>query len=163
MRVEFRAATGADHARVVAVVDDWWGGRPMAPLLQRLFFEHFGSTSFVAESDAALAGFLIGFVSPSKARTAYVHFVGVDPDRRGKGLGSELYRRFFDVARQAGCRRVECITSPVNTGSVAFHTRLGFQTVPGEAVRGGVDVHPDYDGPGDDRVLFRYESARLRG
>ena len=129
----------------------------MAPLLQRLFFDHFGSTSFVAESDGELAGFLIGFVSPTKPGTAYVHFVGVDPARRGSGLGSELYRRFFAVARETGCRRVECITSPVNTGSVAFHTRIGFRTVPGAQVRDGVDVHPDYDGPGDDRVLFRYE------
>ena len=89
MRVEFRAATGADHARVVAVVDDWWGGRSMAPLLQRLFFEHFGSTSFVAESDGALAGFLIGFVSPSKAGTA--HLWVVLRDARG-GVGWESYR-----------------------------------------------------------------------
>jgi ribosomal protein S18 acetylase RimI-like enzyme len=155
--VEFRPATGADHARVVKVVDEWWGGRSMAALLQRLFFDHFGSTSLVAESDGSLAGFLIGFVSPTKEGTAYVHFIGVDPGRRGSGLGSELYRRFFAVARAAGCRRVECITSPVNTGSIAFHTRLGFRTVPGGEVRDGVDVHPDYDGPGDDRVLFRYD------
>ena len=139
------------------MVDGWWGGRSMAPLLQRLFFDHFGSTSFVAESDGALAGFLIGFVSPSKARAAYVHFIGVDPALRGSGLGSELYQQFFAVARDAGCDRVECITSPVNTGSIAFHTRIGFRTVPGAAVRDGVDIHPDYDGPGDDRVLFRYE------
>jgi ribosomal protein S18 acetylase RimI-like enzyme len=155
--VEFRAATGADHARVVAVVDEWWGGRPMASMVQRLFFEHFGETSFIAEADGELAGFLIGFISPSKAQTAYVHFIGVDPGRRGTGLGSELYRRFFVHARDAGCGWVECITGPVNTGSIAFHTRLGFRIVPGGVVQDGVDVHPDYDGPGADRVLFSYE------
>jgi ribosomal protein S18 acetylase RimI-like enzyme len=163
LRVEFRPATGADHARVVAVVDDWWGGRSMAPLLQRLFFDHFGPTSFIAESEAELAGFLIGFVSPGKAGTAYVHFVGVEPGRRGSGLGTELYRRFFGVARGAGCRWVECITGPVNTGSIAFHTRLGFEVVPGGLVRDGVDVHPDYDGPGHDRVLFRYDLEKPQG
>ena len=129
----------------------------MAPLLQRLFFDHFGPTSLVAESEGELAGFLIGFVSPAKAQTAYVHFIGVDPGRRGSGLGTELYRRFFESARAAGCRRVECITSPVNTGSIGFHTRLGFRPVPGGVVRDGVEVHLDYDGPGDDRVLFRYQ------
>jgi hypothetical protein len=32
----------SDHARVIAVIaviDEWWGGRPMAQMLPRLFFE----------------------------------------------------------------------------------------------------------------------------
>jgi hypothetical protein len=26
---------------VIAVIDEWWGGRPMAGMLPRLFFDHF--------------------------------------------------------------------------------------------------------------------------
>ncbi len=40
---------------------------------------------------------------------------------------------------------MRCVTSPANEGSVAFHEALGF-----EAER----VAHDYDGPGEDRVLF---------
>ena len=32
----------SDHAPVIAVIDEWWGGRPMAQMLPRLFFDHFG-------------------------------------------------------------------------------------------------------------------------
>jgi ribosomal protein S18 acetylase RimI-like enzyme len=141
--VTIRGAEPNDHARVVAVVDDWWGGRPMAAMLPRLFFEHFGDTSFVAENDGELAGFLCGFLSQSEAHAAYVHFVGVAPTMRGSGLARTLYECFFEVARAHGRDVVQAVTSPVNTTSVAFHRAMGFE------VREPV---PGYDGPGEDRV-----------
>ena len=140
----FRAAEPVDYDRIVAVMDDWWG-RVVHTGLPRLFLDHFHSTRLIAERDSDLAGFLIGFLSPAAPDTAYIHFAGVSPRFRGTGLGRDLYARFFGVA-QAGQRRVvRAITSPVNHGSIAFHTALGF-TVTGP-VR-------DYDGPSIDRILF---------
>src|SRR4051794_35032836 len=55
-----RHAGPSDHARVIAVVDSWWGGRPMAAMLPRLFFTHFEATSFVADDGGELAAFLCG-------------------------------------------------------------------------------------------------------
>lgn len=141
-----RHAEPSDHARVLAVVDAWWGGRPMAAMLPRLFFVHFRPTSFVLEQDGRLAGFLCGFVSQTDPAQAYVHFVGVDPGLRGRGAGRLLYERFFVAAREHGCTVVHAVTSPVNRGSVAFHTALGFTVREG----GG----QGYDGPGEDRVRF---------
>jgi GNAT superfamily N-acetyltransferase len=126
--VLFRAATEADHPRVLAVVDGWWSGRHLSHLVQPLFFEHFGDTSLIAEDDEGLAGFLVGFLSPARPDEAYVHLVGVRPDLRGGGLGRELYERFFALARGAGRTVVASQTSPVNTGSIAFHEALGFET-----------------------------------
>jgi predicted GNAT superfamily acetyltransferase len=103
---------------VIAVLDEWWGGR---------------------------AGFLVGFLSPSEPEEAYVHFVGVSPSERGSGLGRELYERFFAAARDRGRTRISCVTSPLNGGSLAFHTALGFEPGPPRA---------DYDGPGEDRVVL---------
>ena len=37
----------------------WWGGRPMAAMLPRLFFVHFRPTSFVLEQDGRLVAFLV--------------------------------------------------------------------------------------------------------
>ena len=48
-----RNAEPADYARVIGEVDAWWGGRPMAPMLPKLFFVHFRDTSFAAEEDGA--------------------------------------------------------------------------------------------------------------
>ena len=89
-----RQAVGEDHARIDAVIDEWWGGRAMRRMLPRLFFQHFRDTSFVVEDDEAIVAFLVGFVSSAPGE-AYIHFVGVRPDRRGAGLGRDLYERFF--------------------------------------------------------------------
>src|SRR5919202_4430977 len=107
-----RNAEPSDHARVAAVIDDWWGGRAMRDMLPRLFFVHFRETSFVAEDDGELVGFLNGFLSQTHADEAYVHFVGVHPAHRGGGLARELYERFFAVARAHGRSVVRCVTSP---------------------------------------------------
>jgi predicted GNAT superfamily acetyltransferase len=144
----------SDFAPVIAVIDEWWGGRTMAPMLPRLFFDHFTDTSFAADRDGALAGFLVGFVSQSQPGTAYIHFVGVDPGERGHGVGRRLYGTFFDAVRARGCTRVRAVTSPVNTGSVAFHRRMGFRLEPGDVQVHGNPVTAGYDGPGQDRVRF---------
>jgi predicted GNAT superfamily acetyltransferase len=140
-----RPAAPDDHARVVAVLDEWWGGRRMRDMLPRLFFVHFRETTFVAERDGELAGFLAGFLSQTSADEAYVHFVGVHPGERGAGLGRALYERFFAVARARARTRVTCVTSPANERSLAFHRALGFEASP---------PLPDYDGPGEDRVVL---------
>ena len=144
--MEIRHAEPADYGRVIGRVNAWWGGRDMAPMLPRLFFVHFEGTSYVVDDgDGQLAAFLIGFLSQTDPDEAYIHFVGVSPEHRGGGLGRQLYERFFEDARAAGCTRVTCVTSPVNEGSVAFHQALGFTSE---------SVAHDYDGPGEDRVLF---------
>jgi ribosomal protein S18 acetylase RimI-like enzyme len=141
-----RHAHPSDYGRVIQHVNAWWGGREMAPMLPKLFFLHFEGTSFVAEDEEGrLVAFLIGFVSQSDPQEAYVHFVGVAPEQRGSGVGRELYERFFAVVKGLGCSIVRCVTSPANADSIAFHEALGFE----------VDrVASDYDGPGEDRVLF---------
>ncbi len=139
-----RPARPDDYDAIVSVVDEWWG-RPIAAVLPRLFLDHFNATSLVAEHDGELAGFLVGFHSPSVPGDAYIHFVGVSPTARGSGLARRLYEAFFAAAAGDGCTRVRAITSPVNEGSIAFHRAMGF------AVDGPV---ADYDGPGVDRVVF---------
>jgi ribosomal protein S18 acetylase RimI-like enzyme len=144
----------SDHAAVITVIDDWWGGRRMADMLPRLFFEHFTDTSFAAERDGELAGFLVGFLSQSRPAEAYIHFVGVHPGARGAGLGRRLYEEFFAAVSARGRTVVRAVTAPVNTGSIAFHRQMGFAVEPGPAGPGGAPVAAGYDGPGQDRVRF---------
>jgi ribosomal protein S18 acetylase RimI-like enzyme len=154
MTARIRHLSPADYQVVISVIDHWWGGRPMAGMLPRLFFEHFTDTSFAAERDGRLAGFLAGFISQSHSGEAYIHFVGVDPAQRGRGLGRLLYEAFFRAAQARGCTLVRAVTSPANHGSVAFHQRMGFQIEPGDASADGIPVSSGYDGPGSDRVRF---------
>jgi N-acetylglutamate synthase-like GNAT family acetyltransferase len=150
-----------DHARVLAVLDQWWGGlggetgsRERALLLPRLYFQHFTSSSHIAErASGELAAFLIGLLSQDKPDVAYIHFVGVDPALQGRGIATALYHRFFALARAHHRQQVYAVTSPTNADSRAFHTHIGFTELPG-APGTAPSVHPDYDGPGLDRVVF---------
>src|SRR5215212_11627647 len=95
--MNIRSIGERDHAPIIAVVDQWWGGRKMAGLLPRLFFTHFQDTSFAIEEDDQIIAFLIGFVSQTNPRQAYIHFVGIHPDQRKRGLGKRLYELFFEI------------------------------------------------------------------
>ena len=154
MTFQVRQLSTADYPLVISVIDQWWGGRQMANMLPRLFFEHFSDTSFAVERDSQLVGFLTGFISQSRPGEAYIHFVGVDPAERGGGLGRLLYEAFFRAAEARDCILVRAVTSPVNRGSVAFHQRMGFQLEPGDTEIDGIPVSSAYDGPGSDRVRF---------
>jgi ribosomal protein S18 acetylase RimI-like enzyme len=129
---KIRHVRPSDHTRIIAVMPDWWGGRDLTALLPELFLEHFGDTSFVVEMGSELIAFLIGFMSQSHPDEAYIHFIGVHPDHRKVGIASTLYEQFFEICRARGRSVVRAITSPINTGSVAYHTRMGFQVEQGE-------------------------------
>jgi predicted GNAT superfamily acetyltransferase len=154
MTVQIRPIRPTDYRPVISVVDDWWGGRQMADMLPRLFFEHFTDTCFAAERDGELAGFLIGFRSQSRPAEAYIHFAGVHPGERGRGLGRRLYEHFFAAVRAQHCDLVRAVTAPVNHGSIKFHQQMGFAIEPGDTAIDGVPVTAGYDGDGQDRVRF---------
>jgi GNAT superfamily N-acetyltransferase len=154
-----RNARPADHAPIVAVLRNWWGGRDLTQMMPRLFLDHFGNTSFIVEEAEArsLVAFLIGFLSPARADEGYIHFVGVAPDFRGRRIGAHLYGRFFDLCRLDGRRIVRSCTSPVNKDSIAFHRKMGFSLSKGNACIDGVRVTLDYNRPGDHKVCFERE------
>ena len=152
--MHLRALEPSDYDTITSVVDAWWGGRPMRGLLPRLFFDHFGDTSLVALYGEELIGFLIGFRSPASVGEAYIHFVGVHPQHRKRGVARALYSRFFALIQQQGCSTVRCITALLNRSSIAFHTRMGFALEPGATSDDGIAFTPAYDGEGHDRVRF---------
>jgi ribosomal protein S18 acetylase RimI-like enzyme len=143
-----------DYEFVSSVVDDWWGGRPVRALVHRIFFDHLNASSFAVGPSDAVQAFLIGFVSQSDPKIAYIHFVGVSPAARAGGLARLLYEHFFNVVSAQGCTEVRSITSAVNTGSIAFHRKLGFTLLPGSGEIDGIPVSLDYAGAGQHRVLF---------
>jgi ribosomal protein S18 acetylase RimI-like enzyme len=143
-----------DYNSIIAVLDEWWGGRQMSAMLPKLFFSHFCDTSFVVELNGKIIGFLVGFLSQSNPEEAYIHFVGIHPNFRKQGVGSILYEQFFQAAQECDRVRVKCVTSPLNKSSIAYHLRMGFEAEPSEMEEDGVPYHLDYDGPGEHRVLF---------
>ena len=149
-----RKAEPADHDKIIAALQNWWGGRDLSAMLPRLFLNHFNDTSLVFEKEGEMIGFLIGFISPSLKKEAYVHFMGVHPDFRQKGIGTLLYERFIEICRRHDRSIIRACTSPVNRGSVEFHKRIGFKLEPGDDEIEGLPVTSDYNRPGDHKVRF---------
>ncbi|MBX7555507.1 GNAT family N-acetyltransferase [Streptomyces sp. tea 10] len=160
--IAFRALHEDDFTLISQTLANWWDdwGDPGATaqrqlLLPPLFFQHFSDTSTAAvDATGEIVGYLVGFLSQSRVNESYIHFVGVHPNKQGQGLGATLYTRFFDLCVRRGVTKVSCVTSPGNTGSIGFHRAMGFDIVPGRLGPEGVDVQPNYDGPGLDRVCF---------
>jgi ribosomal protein S18 acetylase RimI-like enzyme len=153
--ITIRSATPADHSAVSAVIPEWWGGRDLRASVPKLFFIHFSPTSFIAEQDGDLAGFLVGFLSQTFPEEAYIHFAGVRPDLRNQGLARGLYEEFIEVARSHGRRVIRSCTSPVNKLSIGFHRRIGFSIEPGNKTVDGIPVTTGYLQEKDDKVLFK--------
>ncbi|RPF38038.1 acetyltransferase (GNAT) family protein [Streptomyces sp. TLI_185] len=142
MAARIAPAQVTDIQQVLADHPRYWGDRDLRDLHLLALVQEFGETCMVARSDDGILGYLIGFVTPGG--TGYVHLVATRDDARGSGLGRELYAAFTEAARRQGAVRLKAITSLGNKGSVAFHRSLGFE----------VRVEEDYNGPGEDRVVF---------
>ncbi|MBN8210529.1 GNAT family N-acetyltransferase [Bacillus sp. NTK071] len=152
--MQIRNVKQSDYYVISPIINEWWNGRQMADMLPKLFFDHFTSTSFVAEEDGEVIGFLIGFLSQTHLHEGYIHFVGVHPKYRGRNIGKQLYYEFFKTIKLYGRSIVRCVTSPVNKASIAYHIRMGFEIEGGNRVVNGIAVHSNYDGPDRERVVF---------
>lgn len=144
--VSIREMLPGDYDDVVAALDEWLSAPKARELLPADYVARFADTCLIARTEgaegaAAIAGFLVGFVSPAHRDVGYVHFVWVSPDQRRRGLGRRLYEREFEVLRERGCRMIEAVSTPGNRISSAFHRGLGF-SVPDDGTQ-DVPATPD--------------------
>src|SRR5438105_15871165 len=115
------AAILRDHAR-------FWGERDVRHLHNPMLVHELGDTALVARNgDGEIVGYLFGVVAPVN-NAGYVHLIATRDDVRDRGLGRLLYERFERVARERGAVALKAITTPGNSGSIAFHERLGFRS-----------------------------------
>jgi ribosomal protein S18 acetylase RimI-like enzyme len=129
--------TMADLADVLADHARFWGERDMRFLHLTALVQEFGETCLTARrSVGQIDGYLIGFTTPR--RLGYIHAVAVRDTARHGGVAHALYQAFARAAVAQGATEAKAITNVTNTGSVAFHRRLGFDAARVE----------DYDGRG---------------
>lgn len=134
---------------VLMLLPEFWDGRDVQHLHHPVWFRQFGSGAQAARSkDGALCAYLLACVT---SELAYVHVVATLPEARGTSLARRMYKNVLHAASQAGCPTVEAVTTLENTGSIAFHERLGFTA----------SLVPDYAGPGQDRVHLVRRTPRI--
>lgn len=158
--IVIRNAGPQDYHQVVSVMPAWWDGRDLRAAVLKIFFIHFTETTFIAEYDKSLVGFLIGFFSQSKPDEGYIHFAGVHPGFRKVGLGRKLYDSFFTRCRANSRSIVRSCTSPINILSIGFHQKIGFAIEPGDLEIDGIQVAANYLGDGNHKVLFRIDISK---
>ncbi|MGW2650694.1 N-acetyltransferase family protein [Streptomyces sp. NPDC001393] len=142
MGAQITSAEMTDIHQILADHHRYWGERDLRSLHLLALVQEFGETCLVARAEDGIHGYVIGFVTPTG--TGYVHLIATRDDARGSGVGRRLYAAFADAAHRHGARRLKAITSLGNTGSIAFHRSLGFET----------KVVDDYNGPGQAMVVF---------
>jgi ribosomal protein S18 acetylase RimI-like enzyme len=171
-----RHPTEADQPRIAEVVDWWFGGQHVRHLVVRAWFRHFGSTSWLALDDergddaddggagagdrpgggSGPLGFLVGYRSQDHPTEAVLHLVGVDPNHRRRGIGRALVEAFVADATAAGAETAIAVAWPGEPIAAAFFRALGFEPDDGPGSRNlfGSPAFPDYEGDGEDRIVF---------
>ncbi|MFE6156911.1 GNAT family N-acetyltransferase [Streptomyces sp. NPDC057889] len=142
MDIHIAPAGVADFHQVLTDHRRYWGERDLRSLHLLALVQEFGSTCLVARAEDGVCGYVFGFVTPDG--TGYVHLIATRDDARGTGLGRRLYTAFAEAAERHGAQQLKAITSIENTGSIAFHRSLGFDT----------KIVDDYNGPGLAMAVF---------
>lgn len=156
-QLALRRPTEADHRRVADVVDHWFGGRRVWPLVARSWFRHFAGTSWIIDGDRGRpAGFLIGYLSADRPTDAVLHLMAVEPNRRRQGLGAALIEAFAEDAANRGARTIAAVAWPDDPVAIAFFRSAGFEAESGPGTQRlfGVDAYPDYEAAGEDRAVL---------
>ena len=137
------------------ILDIATAGADTQTALLALNNDHSRETSLLTETawrDLVAGAFFAGFVPPSSGfliafdeqagyenpnfawfaerfpRFVYVDRIVVAADRKGRGLGRQMYAELFYKARAGGRTVIGCEVNlaPPNPGSDAFHAKLGF-------------------------------------
>jgi ribosomal protein S18 acetylase RimI-like enzyme len=149
---EISLCTPQDYDQILEDLSEFWDGRDTRHLHHPFLVHEFGNSAFVIRDGARVVAYLLGFISQTEP-VGYVHAIAVRASARRRRLAQHLFGHFVELARSRGCRHVKAITTPSNSGSIAFHKGLGMELL-GEPNADGVPVVPDYAGRGAARVVF---------
>ena len=148
-----RPAIASDVPSIVAINNSGYPAVPMAQSGEIADLMALSCLVLIAEDDQGVAlGFLMAmdpgqdydsenyvFFESRFTNHLYIDRIVLTEDARGLGVGSELYERVFQRARDDGRERVTCEVNlePPNPGSLRFHRRWGFEDVDTQPTKGG--------------------------
>jgi len=99
---------------------------------QALFGPARNAHALIAFVDDAAVGFALYFYNFSTflgKRGIYLEDIYVEPEHRGRGIGSALLKRLAKIAKDENCGRMEWSVLTWNQPSIDFYHRLGAVTM----------------------------------
>ena len=99
---------------------------------QALFGSARSAYALMAFADHAPVGFALYFYNFSTfagKRGIYLEDIFVEPEHRGRGIGSALLKRLARIAKEQNCGRMEWSVLTWNQPSIDFYHRLGAVTL----------------------------------
>jgi hypothetical protein len=85
--------------------------------------------AFVEDAAVGFALYFYNFSTFAGKRGIYLEDIFVEPEYRGRGIGSALLKRLARIAKEQGCGRMEWSVLTWNQPSIDFYHRLGAITL----------------------------------
>ena len=103
----------------------------------------------LAESGGKLLGYSCYGATPCTLNSWDLYWIAVDPTLQSRGLGKQLMNRMMNHIREMGGRSIWIETSsrPLYEPTRQFYIRYGCEIL---------SQLPDFYGPGDDKLIFRF-------
>jgi len=146
MALQMRPATLEDMPRIQEIVRQIWaigadflleekygavGGerwdRWLVPKVMSRLYEELDNV-WVTEEDGRVVGFISFMMSPAR-KVGTIHYNGVAPEARGKGIGTMQVRKALEIFREAGME-IACVGTGLNEGHAParrVYEKCGFE------------------------------------
>lgn len=146
MRFTIRKARKDELPEIFAIeVDSFPAAGTYTYLALRQLFDISPDYCFLAETDELL-GYTLGAITSSGVE-GWVLNLAVLPIARRKGVGEALTGSLRQALIDGGAESLYLTVNPQNTSAIKLYDQLGFVEL---------GVHPDYFGPGVDRLIMKY-------
>jgi len=150
-----------DDDHLESAIENWYGDEALSATLTDT-----GDVVLVVEEDDRVLAFSQSAVLGETESVGEVQWLHVDPDHRGRGVGSELLDRTEEVLQSQGVDRVRGVVLQGNADGVSFYEDHGFERVDERPVTVGERTHTELifeTGPGVGRAPEDFERVTVDG
>jgi glucosamine-phosphate N-acetyltransferase len=132
--MKIRKCLPQDFESIYSLLSQLWPGKEFhKEALEKVFEKGLLSDKevyYCVEIENKAAGFCSLYLKNSLWQEGNLGYIGelvIDKAHRGKGIGTELLKTVFEVAKEKGCKRVELDSAFSRTEALHFYENMGFE------------------------------------